>query len=138
MAKVDEKERAREEKRRRKELKEQERRQEKERKKMIKQIEKRAGALQKYSVTLEEQGMFEAYCFLRSHEIQLSMEDQYDFVKFMLKMQELKLQFEQIGILNLVPVGSTVNKIVRKDNYMIDVILNYNKTSMLTPGTQDV
>jgi hypothetical protein len=56
----------------------------------------------------------------------------------MLKIQELKLTFEQIGILNLIPVGSTVNKIVRKDSYMIDIILNYNKTSLMTPGTQDV
>jgi hypothetical protein len=56
----------------------------------------------------------------------------------MLKIQELKLTFEQIGILNLIPVGSTVNKIVRRDSYMIDIILNYNKTSLMTPGTQDV
>lgn len=56
----------------------------------------------------------------------------------MLKIQELKLTFEQIGILNLIPVGSTVNKIVRRDSYMIDIILNYNKTSLIAPGTQDV
>jgi hypothetical protein len=56
----------------------------------------------------------------------------------MLKIQELKLTFEQIGILNLIPVGSTVNKIVRRDSYMIDIILNYNKTSLMAPGTQDV
>ncbi len=49
-------------------------------------------------------------------------------------MQELKEQFEGIGILNLIPVGSTVNKIVRKDNFMIDIILNYNKTTLL--GTE--
>ena len=73
--------------------------------------------------------MFEAYCLLRSHEIQLQLEDQYDFVKFMLKMQELKEAFESIGILNLIPVGSTVNKIVRRENFMVDIILNYNKTS---------
>jgi hypothetical protein len=36
--------------------------------------------------------------------------------------------------LNLIPVGSTVNKIVRKDNFMIDIILNYNKTTLL--GTE--
>ncbi len=46
-------------------------------------------------------------------------------------MQELKEQFEQVGILNLIPVGSTVNKIVRKDNFMIDIILNYNKSTLL-------
>jgi hypothetical protein len=28
-------------------------------------------------------------------------------------------------------VGSTVNKIVRKDNFMIDIILNYNKSTLL-------
>lgn len=48
------------------------------------------------------------------------------------------MPFEQIGVLNLIPVGSTVNKIVRRDSYMIDIILNYNKTTMMTPGTQDV
>ena len=74
--------------------------------------------------------MFEAYCLLRSHEIQLQLEDQYDFVKFMLKMQELKERFEEIGVLNLIPVGSTVNKIVRKEKFMIDVILNYNKNTI--------
>jgi hypothetical protein len=47
----------------------------------------------------------------------------------MLKMQELKEAFEGIGILNLIPVGSTVNKIVRRENFMIDIILNYNKAS---------
>jgi hypothetical protein len=45
-------------------------------------------------------------------------------------MQELKEPFEQIGILNLIPVGSTVNKIVRKDNFMIDIILNYSKATL--------
>jgi hypothetical protein len=111
-------------------MKELERLQEKERKKQMKAIEKRTSALQKYQVSLEEQGMFEAYCLLRSHEIQLQLEDQYDFVKFMLKMQELKEGFEGIGILNLIPVGSTVNKIVRRENFMVDVILNYNKTTL--------
>jgi hypothetical protein len=43
--------------------------QEKERKKMMKNQEKRSVAVQKYTVSLEEQGMFEAYCLLRSHEI---------------------------------------------------------------------
>ena len=82
--------------------------------------------------------MFEAYALLRSHDIQLQLEDQYDFVKFMLKIQELKMPFEQIGVLNLIPVGSTVNKIVRRDSYMIDIILNYNKTTLMTPGNQEV
>ncbi len=50
-------------------------------------------------------------------------------MKFMLKMQELKESFESIGILNLIPVGSTVNKIVRRENFMVDIILNYNKTT---------
>lgn len=88
----------------------------------------------RYSVQLEEQGLLEAYCLLRSHEIMLKMEDQYDFVKFMIKMQELKESFEQIGILNLIPVGSTVNKIVRRDNFMVDIILNYSKTTLFKAG----
>ena len=48
----------------------------------------------------------------------------------MLKMQELKESFEEIGILNLIPVGSTVNKIVRRENFMVDIILNYNKSNL--------
>ena len=75
--------------------------------------------------------MFEAYCLLRSHEIQLPVEDSYDFVKFMIKMQELKEKFETFGILNLIPVGSTVNKILRRENFMIDIILNYNKNNLI-------
>ena len=43
--------------------------QDKERKKMVKMQEKRLGAMQKYSISLEEQAMFEAYTLLRSHEI---------------------------------------------------------------------
>lgn len=104
---------------------------------MLKQQEKRSSALQKYQVSLEEQGMLEAYCLLRAMEISLGMEDQYDFVRFMLKMQELKEKFEQIGVLNLIPVGSTVNKIVRKDNYMIDIILNFNKSSLKGDAEQE-
>lgn len=67
----------------------------------------------------------------------LKMEDQYDFVKFMIKMQELKEPFEQIGILNLIPVGSTVNKIVRRDNFMVDIILNYSKTTLFKTTGED-
>ncbi len=115
-----------------KELKAQEKMQEKERKKMLKEQERRQISVSKYSVSLEEQGMFEAYVLLRSHEIQLQLEDQYDFVKFMLKLQELKETLEHIGILNLIPVGSTINKIIRKDSFMIDIILNYNKPSLFS------
>jgi hypothetical protein len=50
----------------------------------------------------------------------------------MLKLQELKETLEHIGILNLIPVGSTINKIIRKDSFMIDIILNYNKPSLFS------
>lgn len=74
-AKVDEKQRIQEEKKKAKEIKEMEKLQDKERKKMVKMQEKRLGAMQKYSISLEEQAMFEAYTLLRSHEIQLQLED---------------------------------------------------------------
>lgn len=100
---------------------------------MLKQQEKKTNAVQKYAVSLEERGPFEAYCLMRCLEIQLSIEDQYDFVKFMLKMQEFKEKLEVHGVINVIPVGSSVNKVVRKDNFMIDIILNFNKGS-LKPG----
>lgn len=32
--------------------------------------------------------------------------------------------------MNLIPVGSAVSKTIRKDCYMIDVILNFNKATL--------
>lgn len=58
----------------------------------------------------------------------LKMEDCYDFVKFMLTLQELKESLRQIGIANLIPVGSAVTKTIRKEAFMVDIILNYNKS----------
>eukprot|EP00347_Sterkiella_histriomuscorum_P018458 403345443 len=126
--KNDEKKKQKEEKRKLKELKIQEKLMEKERKRQAKIQEKREIAIQKYTVSLEEQGMFEAYVLLRSTELQLLMEDQYDFVKFILKIQELKPKLEEIGILNIIPVGSATNKTIRRDYFMMDIIMNYNKT----------
>jgi hypothetical protein len=37
--------------------------------------------------------------------------------------------------MNMIPVGSAVTKTIRKDAYMIDVILNFNKASLLGPNT---
>lgn len=48
----------------------------------------------------------------------------------MLRMQDFKEILQKIGIISLIPVGSTVNKIVRRDNYMIDIILHYIKNDL--------
>ena len=32
-----------------------------------------------------------------------------------------------MGLANLIPVGSAVTKTIRKEAFMIDIILNYNK-----------
>lgn len=64
---------------------------------------------------------------LRGLEMDLRMEDSYDFVKFMLTMQDLKESLKQVGITNLIPVGSAVTKSIRKEAFMVDIILNYNK-----------
>ncbi len=48
----------------------------------------------------------------------------------MLCLQGLKEQLTQIGIVNLIPVGSAVTKTIRKESYMIDVILNFNKKTV--------
>ena len=56
----------------------------------------------------------------------------------MLKMQEFKEILEELGVINVIPVGSSVNKVVRKSNFLIDIILNFNKATLkpqrLLPG----
>jgi hypothetical protein len=52
---------------------------------------------------------------LRGLEMNLKMEDSYDFVKFMLTMTELKEKLKQVGIANLIPVGSSVTKTIRRE-----------------------
>ena len=71
--------------------------------------------------------MFEAYVMLRSLELQLITEDHYDFVKFIFRIRELKNDFDEIGISSIIPVGSAANKNIRRDEYMIDIILSYNR-----------
>jgi len=61
-------------------------------------------------------------------DLDLKMEDCYDFVKFMFILQGLKQELTQIGVPNLIPVGSAVTKTTRKEAFVIDIILNYNKS----------
>ena len=65
---------------------------------------------------------------LRGLEMDLRMEDSYDFVKFMLTCQELKEKLKLAGIKNLIPVGSAVTKSIRKESFMVDIVLNYSIT----------
>ncbi len=77
---------------------------------------------------------FESFCLLRSLECELRLEDSYDFVKFMLTLQGLKEGLLEIGIINLIPVGSAVTKSVRREQFMVDVILNFNKATVQSPS----
>jgi len=67
---------------------------------------------------------------MRSLENELRTEESYEFVKFMLILQGLKDCLNDIGIVNLIPVGSAVTKTIRRDSFMIDVILNFNQASI--------
>ena len=67
------------------------------------------------SVQCQGDQTFESYCMLRGLEMNLKMEDSYDFVKFMLTMTELKEKLKQVGIANLIPVGSSVTKTIRRE-----------------------
>jgi hypothetical protein len=40
----------------------------------------------------------------------------------------MKQELSKIGVPNLIPVGSAVTKTTRKEAFVIDIILNYNKT----------
>jgi hypothetical protein len=91
---------------------------------------KREIAVQQISVNTQSDNSFESYCLLRSMEWDLKMEDSYDFVKFMLALQTLKDPLAQLGIVNLIPVGSSVTKTIRKESYMLDIILNFNKAQV--------
>lgn len=69
---------------------------------------------------------FEQYCLMRVLENELRVEESYEFVRFMLVLQSLKDRLNDIGIINLIPVGSAVTKTLRRDCFMVDVILNFN------------
>ena len=75
---------------------------------------------------------FEQYCLIRALENELRMEESYEFVRFMLVLQSLKERLNEIGIINLIPVGSAVTKTLRRDSFMVDVILNFNQASILS------
>jgi hypothetical protein len=38
---------------------------------------------------------------------------------------------EQVGIINMIPVGSVVTQTLRKDSLNMDIILNYNKSTLM-------
>ena len=63
---------------------------------------------------------------MRVLENELRVEESYEFVRFMLVLQSLKDRLNDIGIINLIPVGSAVTKTLRRDCFMVDVILNFN------------
>ena len=67
---------------------------------------------------------------MRTLESELRTEESYEFVRFMLALQSLKDKLNEIGIINLIPVGSAVTKSIRRDCFMVDVILNFNQASL--------
>ena len=73
---------------------------------------------------------------MRALESELRTEESYEFVKFMLCLQGLKDKLNEIGIINLIPVGSAVTKSIRRDCFMVDVILNFNQASLFPHLTE--
>ena len=73
---------------------------------------------------------------MRALESELRTEESYEFVKFMLALQGLKEKLNEIGIINLIPVGSAVTKSIRRDCFMVDVILNFNQASLFPHLTE--
>ena len=73
---------------------------------------------------------------MRALENELRIEESYDFVNFMLELQKLRDKLNKIGIINLIPVGSAVTKSIRRDCFMIDVILNFNQASLFPHLTE--
>ena len=69
---------------------------------------------------------------MRALENELRTEESYEFVKFMMLLQSLKEKLNDIGIINLIPVGSAVTKTIRRDCFMVDVILNFNQASIFS------
>ena len=53
----------------------------------------------------------------------------------MFTLQQQKDRLNEIGIINLIPVGSAVTKSIRRECFMVDVILNFNKATLAPPGT---
>ena len=54
----------------------------------------------------------------------------------MLTLQQQKDKLNEIGIINLIPVGSAVTKSIRRECFMVDVILNFNKAFLIPPGAE--
>ena len=52
----------------------------------------------------------------------------------MFTLQQQKDNLNEIGIINLIPVGSAVTKSIRRECFMVDVILNFNKATLVPPG----
>lgn len=99
---------------------------EKEQEKVAKKSEKLKSKRDTAALSTDQH--LETYCLLRGLEMELKVEDCYDFVKFMLNLQDLKEKLKSVGVANLIPVGSAVTKTIRKEAFMIDIILNYNKS----------
>ena len=79
---------------------------------------------------------FEQFCLLRSLECELRLEEGYEFINFMLTLQQQKDKLNEIGIINLIPVGSAVTKSIRRECFMVDVILNFNKAFLIPSGAE--
>lgn len=48
----------------------------------------------------------------------------------------MKDKLNEIGIINMIPVGSAVTKSMRRDQFMVDVILNFNQASLFPHLTE--
>jgi hypothetical protein len=46
----------------------------------------------------------------------------------------MKEKFNGLGIMSLIPVGSAVTKTLRLGSNMIDVLMNFNKATLIKTG----
>jgi len=69
---------------------------------------------------------FDSYCYRKVLEMKLGMDDCYDVMRVMLKMQELKEKLFERGVISFVPVGSSAIETLRKNHFLVDFMLNYS------------
>ena len=68
---------------------------------------------------------------MRTLELAPTPEEHHDVQKILLRLREMQEQLNELGIINLFPVGSVITKSLRKDNLKIDVILNFSNASLV-------
>lgn len=63
--------------------------------------------------------------------MQPSAEEMHDINKVLARLRELHEQLDELGIVNMFPVGSVITRSLRKDSLEVDVILNFSNASLI-------